>query len=162
MTADQTHPGGRSRARVRSIGIPSAERKRRARERLITLTRLMDSIVDVPLLRTKVGLDALMGVVPVAGDLLSAAIGVYLITQARELGASRWLQGKMLGNLLLDAALGAVPLAGDVFDIYFRAHRRNLKLLQQQLGEPYLDGADTDTPLFGSYARSASSAAHGR
>ncbi len=127
-----------------SIDLSSAERKRRARERLITLTRLMDSAIDVPVLRTKVGLDALLGIVPVAGDLLSAAIGVYLITQARELGASRWLQGKMLGNLVLDAAVGAVPLAGDVFDIYFRAHRRNLKLLQQYLGEPYLDGPDAD------------------
>jgi len=131
-------------AATRSIGLTNAERKRRARERLIALTRLMDSAVDVPLLRTKVGLDALLGVVPVAGDLLSAAIGVYLITQARELGASRWLQGKMLGNLVVDAAVGAVPLAGDVFDIYFRAHRRNLKLLQQHLGEPYLDAADID------------------
>ena len=45
----------------------------------------------------------------------------------------------MIGNLVVDAAVGAVPLAGDVFDIYFRAHRRNLKLLQQHLGEPYLD-----------------------
>ena len=131
-------------AATRSIGLTNAERKRRARERLIALTRLMDSAVDVPLLRTKVGLDALLGVVPVAGDLLSAAIGVYLITQARELGASRWLQGKMLGNLVVDAAVGAVPLAGDVFDIYFRAHRRNLKLLQQHLGEPYVDAADID------------------
>ena len=129
---------------TRSIDLSPAERKRRARERLITLTRLMDSAVDVPLLRTKVGLDALLGVIPVAGDLLSAAIGVYLITQARELGASRWLQGKMVGNLVLDAAVGAVPLAGDLFDVYFRAHRRNLKLLQQHLGEPYLDGPDDD------------------
>lgn len=124
---------------TRSIETSPAERKRRARERLIRLTRLMDSAVDVPLLRTKVGLDALLGVVPVAGDLLSAAIGLYLIAQARELGASRWLQGKMLGNLVVDAVVGAVPLAGDVFDIYFRAHRRNLKLLQEHLGEPYLD-----------------------
>ena len=133
---------------IRSIDTSPAERKRRARERLITLTRLMDSAIDVPVLRTKVGLDALLGIVPVAGDLLSAAIGVYLITQARELGASRWLQGKMIGNLVLDAAVGAVPLAGDVFDIYFRAHRRNLKLLQQHLGEPYLDGARADAAIF--------------
>jgi len=124
---------------IRSIDISSAERKRRARERLITLTRLMDSAIDVPMLRTTVGLDSLLGLVPVAGDLLSAAIGVYLITQARELGASRWLQAKMIRNLVVDAAVGSVPVAGDVFDIYFRAHRRNLKLLQDELGEPYLD-----------------------
>ncbi len=129
---------------IRSIDASPAERKRRARERLITLTRLMDSAVDLPVLRTKVGLDALLGLVPIAGDLLSAAIGVYLITQARELGASRWLQAKMLRNLVVDAAVGSVPLAGDIFDVYFRAHRRNLKLLQQHLGEPYLDAAGAD------------------
>jgi len=129
---------------IRSIDVSPAERKRRARERLITLTRLMDSAVDLPVLRTKVGLDALLGLVPIAGDLLSAAIGVYLITQARELGASRWLQAKMLRNLVVDAAVGSVPLAGDIFDVYFRAHRRNLKLLQRHLGEPYLDAAGAD------------------
>ena len=133
---------------IRSMAISSAERKRRARERLITLTRLMDSAIDVPMLRTTVGLDALLGLVPVAGDLLSAAIGVYLITQARELGASRWLQAKMIRNLVVDAAVGSVPLAGDVFDVYFRAHRRNLKLLQAELGEPYLDAPNIDaTPV---------------
>ncbi len=133
---------------IRSMDISSAERKRRARERLITLTRLMDSAINVPMLRTTVGLDALLGLVPVAGDLLSAAIGVYLITQARELGASRWLQAKMIRNLVVDAAVGSVPLAGDVFDVYFRAHRRNLKLLQAELGEPYFDAPNVDaTPV---------------
>ena len=72
-----------------------AERKRLARERLHTLSRLLDAAVEVPLLRTRVGLDALLGVVPVAGDLLSAAIGLYLVALARELGASRWLQARM-------------------------------------------------------------------
>ncbi len=131
---------------TRSIDTSPAERKRRARERLITLTRLMDSAVDVPLLRTKVGLDALLGVVPVAGDLLSAAIGIFLITQARELGASRWLQAKMVGNLVFDAAVGSVPLAGDLFDVYFRAHQRNLNLLRKELGEPYLDAGSDRLP----------------
>jgi len=115
-----------------------AERKRRARERLLTLSRLMDAAVEIPLLRTRVGLDALLGIVPVAGDLLSAAIGLYLVAQARELGASRRLQTRMIGNLLLDAALSVVPVVGDVADIYFKAHLRNLRLLQKELGEPFV------------------------
>jgi hypothetical protein len=114
-----------------------AARKRLARERLIAIARLMDEAVHVPVLGTRVGLDALLGLVPVAGDLLSAAIGLFMVAQARELGASRWLQARMIGNLLTDAALGAVPLAGDLADVYFKAHRRNLKLLQDALGEPY-------------------------
>lgn len=99
----------------------------------------MDAAVDVPILRTRIGLDAVLGVVPVAGDLVSTAIGLFLVAQARELGASRWLQARMIGNLLADAALGTVPLAGDIADIYFKAHLRNLKLLQKELGEPYID-----------------------
>lgn len=122
--------------------VPKAgreERKRLARERLLRLSRLMDAAIEVPLLRTRVGLDAVMGVVPVAGDLLSAAIGLYLVAQAHELGASRWLQARMVGNLLADAALGAVPVAGDIADVYFKAHMRNLRLLQKELGEPFID-----------------------
>lgn len=118
--------------------MPSASREL-ARQRLIALTRLMDEAVEVPALRTRVGLDALLGLVPVVGDLVSAAIGLYIVAQARELGASRWLQARMVGNLLLDAAVGAVPLAGDLADVYFKAHRRNLDLLQKSLGEPYVD-----------------------
>jgi len=82
---------------------------------------------------------ALLGLVPVAGDLLSAALGLYLVAQARELGASRWLQARMIGNLALDAALGVVPVAGDLADVWFKAHLRNLRLLQKELGEPYID-----------------------
>ncbi len=124
--------------------VPKAgreERKRLARERLLRLSHLMDAAIEVPILRTRMGLDAVLGVVPVAGDLLSAVIGLYLVAQARELGASRWLQARMVGNLLADAALGAVPVAGDIADVYFKAHMRNLRLLQKELGEPFIDAS---------------------
>ena len=123
-----------------------SRRKRRARERLIALTRLMDAAVELPVVRTPVGLDALLGLVPVVGDVLSAGIGLYLVAQARELGASRRLQARMVGNLLLDAAIGAVPVAGDIADVFFRAHRRNLKLLQKELREPWIEGELVDPP----------------
>lgn len=117
-----------------------AARRQAARERLIRITRLMDTAIELPLLRTRVGLDALLGLVPGVGDAISAAIGCYLVLEARELGASRWLQARMVANLLVDAALGSVPIAGDLFDVYFKAHARNLRLLQKALGEPYIDG----------------------
>lgn len=125
----------------RTISTPS-ERKELARRRLVALTRLMDEAVHVPVLGTRVGLDALLGIVPVVGDLVSMGVGLYAVAQARELGASRWLQARMIGNLLADAALGAVPLAGDLADVYFKAHRRNMKLLQKAIGEPYIDAAE--------------------
>jgi hypothetical protein len=115
------------------------QRKRRARNRLVALARLMDSAVTLPGLRRGVGLDAVLGLVPVAGDAVSALIGLYSIVLARELGASRWLQARMIGNLLFDAALGAVPVAGDIFDVFYRAHRRNLELLQRELKEPWIE-----------------------
>jgi hypothetical protein len=124
--------------------VDRAARRRIARERLILLSKLMDSAVELPGLRTRIGLDAVLGVVPVVGDLLSAGIGLFLIAEARELGASRWLQAKMLGNLLTDVAIGAVPLVGDVADVYFKAHLRNLKLLQKELGEPFVDAPAAD------------------
>ena len=130
--------------RRRPPDAPDNERRRLARERLIVLSRLMDSAVDVPMLRTTVGLDALLGLFPVVGDLVSAGIGLYLVREARELGASRRLRARMISNLLLDAAIGAVPVAGDIADMYFRAHRRNLKLLQKELGEPWIEGEVVD------------------
>jgi hypothetical protein len=119
----------------------SAARRQSARERLITLTRLMDGLFEIPVARRKFGLDAVIGLVPVVGDLVSAGIGAYLVLEARELGASRWLQSRMLGNLILDFLIGAVPVLGDFFDVLYRAHYRNLKLLQKELGEPYIDAA---------------------
>jgi hypothetical protein len=120
---------------------PSSVRRDAARQRLITLTRLMDGLFDLPLVGRKVGLDAIIGMVPVVGDLVSAGIGLYLVFEARELGASRWLQARMVGNLLLDFLVGIVPVLGDFFDVMFRAHARNLKLLQKELGEPFVDVA---------------------
>lgn len=134
-------PGAARRPkRPAHAGRTTDAQKRAARERLVTLTRLLDSAVEVPGLRTRVGLDAVLGLVPGIGDLVSGAIGLYLVMEARKLGASRWLQARMIGNLLVDTAVGAVPVAGDLFDVYFKAHVRNLKLLQKELGEPFLEG----------------------
>lgn len=116
-----------------------AQRKRRARDQLIALARLMDSAIVLPGIRKGVGLDAALGLVPVVGDALSALIGLYSVMLARELGASGWLQARMIGNLLVDAAIGVVPVAGDVADVFFRAHRRNLALLQRELKEPWIE-----------------------
>jgi len=119
----------------------SAARRQAARERLITVTRLMDGLFEIPVVRRKFGLDAVIGMVPVIGDVVSAGIGAYLVLEARELGASRWLQSRMVGNLILDFLIGAIPLLGDFFDALYRAHYRNLQLLQKELGEPYIDAA---------------------
>lgn len=75
------------------------------------------------------GLDGIIGLVPVVGDLFTGAMGLYLILEARRLGARRWTMARMLLNWGLDFGLGAIPVVGDFFDIAFKSNSKNLRLL---------------------------------
>jgi hypothetical protein len=80
-------------------------------------------------LGVRFGVDGLLGLVPVLGDLISAGMGLYLILEAGRLGARRWTMAKMLLTWAVDLGLGAIPLIGDIFDIAFRSNSKNLKRL---------------------------------
>jgi hypothetical protein len=103
--------------------------------RLDALATLMDSAFIVPGKQIRLGLDAVIGLIPGIGDAITTLIGLYVIREARELGAPRWLVARMLGNVAIDGIVGAVPLLGDVFDAAWRANRRNLKLLRDHLAK---------------------------
>ena len=75
-------------------------------------------------------LDALIGLMPGVGDLVTTLLSLYIVKEARALGAPRRVILRMLANVALDGVLGAVPLAGDVFDMMWRANRRNMNLLR--------------------------------
>jgi hypothetical protein len=75
------------------------------------------------------GFDGIIGLVPVVGDLFTGAMGLYLIFEARRLGAKRWTMARMLINWALDFGLGAIPIIGDIFDIAFKSNSKNLRLL---------------------------------
>jgi hypothetical protein len=75
------------------------------------------------------GLDGIIGLVPVVGDVITSAMGLYLILEARRLGARRWTMARMLINWALDFGLGAIPVLGDIFDIAFKSNSKNLRLL---------------------------------
>jgi hypothetical protein len=102
-------------------------------ERLEALAKLLDSAFLVPGTNIRMGLDGIIGLVPVVGDLISGAVSSYLIWEARRLGASRWVLGRMATNTLIDTAVGAIPLAGDAFDVVFRVNIRNIALLRRHL-----------------------------
>jgi hypothetical protein len=106
-------------------------------ERLIrslrALARLMDDQFEIPGTRWRVGLDGLIGLVPGVGDVVSAAISLWILNQARRLGASRWTLARMGWNVLVDAGVGAIPLVGDAFDVVWKSNRRNLALLEKHL-----------------------------
>jgi hypothetical protein len=103
--------------------------------RITMVARVMDSLYTLPGTRIRLGLDAILGLVPVIGDLISQAIATYIIWEARRLGVSKLLLARMFANTMVDTVIGAVPLAGDVFDVAFRANMKNLRLLQRHLAK---------------------------
>ena len=101
--------------------------------RLDALATLFDTAFVVPGTEIRFGLDALIGLVPGIGDAITTAIALYIVNEARALGAPRLLVARMLANVALDGVVGAVPLVGDAFDVAFRANRRNMALLRDHL-----------------------------
>jgi len=103
------------------------------RRRIEGLERMLEGMIEVPGLGRKVGLDAMLGLIPVAGDLIAAAMGLYLVWEARNLGMSKWQLARMAGNVGFDTLVGAVPVAGDLFDFLYRSNTRNLKIVRKHL-----------------------------
>ncbi len=104
-------------------------------ERLRRLAWLLDESIPLPG-GFRVGLDGVIGLVPVLGDLFGAWATSSILWEARRAGAPRSLMLRMAGNLLLDMALGLVPVLGDVFDFGFKANSRNLRLLLEFQQQP--------------------------
>lgn len=103
------------------------------RRRVEALEAVLERAVTIPGTRIPLGLDAMLGFVPVVGDVLAGAIGLYLVWEARNLGLSKWAVARMLGNVGIDTAIGAIPLAGDVFDMLYRSNSKNLRILKRHL-----------------------------
>ena len=101
--------------------------------RLDALAKLLDVAFIVPGTNVRYGIDGLIGLIPVIGDIITTAISLWLVREARALGAPWHLTMRMLGNVALDGAVGIVPLVGDAFDVMFRANVRNVKLLHRWL-----------------------------
>jgi hypothetical protein len=99
--------------------------------RLDALARLLDVAFILPGTNIRYGIDGIIGLIPVVGDLITTAISLWLVREARALGAPWHVTGRMLGNVALDGVVGMVPLAGDAFDVMFRANIRNMRLLRR-------------------------------
>lgn len=104
-----------------------------ARKRVEMLELLLERSIPVPGFKNPIGLDAIIGLIPVVGDAISAALGAYIIWEARNMGLPKWKIWRMIGNLGVDTAIGAIPLAGDAFDLLFRSNSRNLRILKKHL-----------------------------
>ncbi len=125
--------GDTGKLREMTAELPLGTDPQAVRQRIEALERLLEGMFEVPLLGRKVGLDALLGLVPVAGDAIAAVLGLYLVWEARNLGMPRWQLWRMAGNVGVDSLIGAVPVAGDLFDFLYRSNTRNLKIVRRHL-----------------------------
>lgn len=104
-------------------------------EQLQKLAKLMDSAVEIPLIKRRVGLDSLIGLIPGIGDAATSAISGFIVLKALNLGARKRTLAKMIGNIGVDFVLGSIPLVGDLFDVAFKANSKNVELLLRELGK---------------------------
>ena len=120
---------------------PAARDVDRARtlQRLDRLAWILDSSVGLPATRLRIGVDALIGLIPVVGDAAAGAVSLYVVAEARRCGVPLTRVLRMLANVAVDTVLGSVPLVGDIFDVGFRANRRNVELLREWLERPVPD-----------------------
>jgi hypothetical protein len=99
--------------------------------RLDALAKLLDVAFILPGTNIRYGIDGLIGLIPVVGDIITTVISLWLVREARALGAPWHVTSRMLANVALDGVVGMVPLAGDAFDVMFRANVRNVRLLRR-------------------------------
>lgn len=103
------------------------------RRRIEAMEQLLERSFVIPGINRPVGLDALVGLVPVVGDVVAMGLGAYIVWEARNLGLPKWKLLRMAGNVAFDSAVGAVPMVGDLFDFLFRSNTRNLRIVKRHL-----------------------------
>lgn len=103
------------------------------RQRVTAMEKLLERGFTIPGTRQTVGLDALIGLIPIGGDIIAAAMGLYMVWEARNIGMSRGAMLRMVGNVGFDWLLGLIPGVGDIADFFYRSNSRNLRIIKRHL-----------------------------
>jgi hypothetical protein len=111
------------------------------RQRVEAMERILERLFVVPGINRPVGLDVILDLVPVVGDVAAAALGAYIVWEAKNLGMSRWQITRMAGNVGVDWLLGLIPWVGAIPDFFFRSNTRNLKIIKRHLDKHHADTA---------------------
>src|SRR5215210_5463272 len=98
------------------------------RQRIEGMEKLLERLFVIPGINRPVGLDAVIGLVPVVGDIAAAAMGAYIMWEAKNLGMPKWKMARLAGNVGTDWLIGLIPVVGDVTDVFFRSNTRNLRI----------------------------------
>jgi hypothetical protein len=115
------------------------------RQRVEAMEKLLERLFVIPGTKRTVGLDVILDVVPVVGDVAAAALGAYIIWEAKNLGMSKSQMARMGGNVGIDWLLGLIPVIGIIPDFFFRSNTRNLRIIKRHLDKHHPSGATVDT-----------------
>ena len=114
--------------------LPDVSRDPQAvRNRVEAMEKILERAFVIPGINRPIGVDSIVGLIPVVGDVVTALMGAYIVWEARNLGMSKLQLTRMAANVGIDTALGAIPLAGDVFDFFWRSNTKNLKIIRKHL-----------------------------
>jgi Domain of unknown function (DUF4112) len=119
--------------KIVGLAVPTGTDPASVRARVAAMETLLERSFVVPGVGMPVGLDALIGLVPVLGDIVTTAMGAYIIWEAGNLGMSKWTLSRMGLNILFDTAIGAIPVVGDAADFVFRSNSKNLKMILKHI-----------------------------
>lgn len=102
-------------------------------KRVRVLAKLLDNSISIPGTGWRFGLDAIIGLVPVVGDLIGAILSGYIVLEAARAEVPAFTLARMLANVGIDALVGSVPAVGDIFDAAWKANIKNVSLLENHL-----------------------------
>jgi hypothetical protein len=128
-----------------SPGVPLGSDPQSVRRRVEAMEQLLERVIVVPGLNRPIGLDVILDVVPVAGDIAAAALGTYMLWEARNLRMSKWQIARMAGNVGIDFLLGLIPWVGAIPDFFFRSNTRNLRIIKRHLDRKHPAGATIES-----------------
>jgi hypothetical protein len=106
---------------------------RSVRQRVEAMEKVLERMVVIPGINRPVGLDVVLDIVPIVGPIAAAALGAYIVWEAKNLGMSKWQISRMAGNVGVDWLLGLIPWVGAIPDFFFRSNTRNLKIIKRHL-----------------------------
>lgn len=106
---------------------------RSVRARIEAMEKILERLVIIPGINKPVGLDVILDLIPGVGTLSAAALGSWIVWEARNLGLSKWQMTRMGGNVGVDMLLGAIPWIGAIPDYFFRSNSRNLRIIKRHL-----------------------------
>jgi Domain of unknown function (DUF4112) len=109
--------------------------------RIRWLSYLLDERFRIPGTRQRIGLDGLLGILPGIGDTVGALLSIYILFEAAQIGVPRSTLLRMIANIALDTVVGAIPVAGDIFDVAWKANKKNAALLNAHIASQAVENS---------------------